>query len=51
MIDSEKLREKLSEINQRLKEPTKKQAKELLNSEKGLEHRSKRPIEVEVVFG
>ena len=46
-IDSEKLREKLSEINKRLKEPTKKQAKELLNSEKGLEHRSKRPIEVE----
>lgn len=38
------------EVNHRLNE-LKTKAKELLNSEKGLEHRSKRPIEVEAVFG
>lgn len=38
------------EVNHRLSE-LKKRAKELLISEKGLEHRSKRPIEVEAVFG
>lgn len=38
------------QINHRLNE-LKKKAKELLMSEKGLEHRSKRPIEVEAVFG
>ncbi len=38
------------EVNHRLNE-LKIKAKELLISEKGLEHRSKRPIEVEAVFG
>lgn len=38
------------EVNYRLKE-LKEKAKELLNSELGLAHRSKRPIEVEAVFG
>lgn len=38
------------EVNHRLNE-LKVKAKELLISEKGLEHRSKRPIEVEAVFG
>jgi transposase len=38
------------EINYRLLD-LKKQARELLNSELGLAHRSKRPIEVEAVFG
>ena len=38
------------EINYRLQE-LKDKAKELLNSELGLAHRSKRPIEVEAVFG
>ncbi len=38
------------EVNHRLNE-LKNNAKELLMSEKGLEHRSKRPIEVEAVFG
>ena len=38
------------EVNHRLN-ALKHQAKELLMSEKGLEHRSKRPIEVEAVFG
>lgn len=38
------------EVNHRLKE-LKQKAKERLLSEKGLEHRSKRPIEVEAVFG
>lgn len=38
------------EVNHRLKE-LKSEARKLLNSEKGLEHRSKRPIEVEAVFG
>jgi transposase len=38
------------EVNHRLNQ-LKANAKELLMSEKGLEHRSKRPIEVEAVFG
>jgi hypothetical protein len=38
------------EVNHRLN-ALKHQAKELLMSPKGLEHRSKRPIEVEAVFG
>ena len=38
------------EVNHRLGE-LKTRAKELLRSEKGLAHRSKRPIEVEAVFG
>lgn len=38
------------EVNHRLGE-LKAKARELLTSEKGLEHRSKRPIEVEAVFG
>ena len=38
------------EVNHRLKE-LKSEARKLLTSEKGLEHRSKRPIEVEAVFG
>lgn len=38
------------EVNYRLKE-LKEKAKELLNCELGLAHRSKRPIEVEAVFG
>jgi transposase len=38
------------EVNHRLNQ-LKAKAKELLMSEKGLEHRSKRPIEVEAVFG
>ena len=38
------------EVNHRLN-ALKHQAKELLMSKKGLEHRSKRPIEVEAVFG
>jgi transposase len=38
------------EVNHRLNE-LKYQAKELLTGEKGIEHRSKRPIEVEAVFG
>jgi transposase len=38
------------EVNHRLNE-LKTKAKELLMSEKGLEHRSKRPIEAEAVFG
>ncbi len=38
------------EVNHRLNQ-LRAQAKELLMSEKGLEHRSKRPIEVEAVFG
>lgn len=38
------------EVNYRLQE-LKNKAKELLNSELGLAHRSKRPIEVEAVFG
>lgn len=37
------------EVNHRLNE-LKSEARELLNSEKGQEHRSKRPIEVEAVF-
>lgn len=41
---------RILEINYRLKE-LKHKAKELLNSELGLAHRSKRPIEVEAVFG
>ncbi len=38
------------EVNHRLND-LKQQAREKLMSEKGLEHRSKRPIEVEAVFG
>jgi len=38
------------EVNHRLNE-LKQTAREKLNSEKGLRHRSKRPIEVEAVFG
>lgn len=38
------------EVNHRLNE-LKTRARELLMSEEGLEHRSKRPIEVEAVFG
>jgi hypothetical protein len=38
------------EVNHRLNQ-LKAKAKELLTSEKGLEYRSKRPIEVEAVFG
>lgn len=38
------------EVNHRLN-AHKEKAKDLLMSEKGLEHRSKRPIEVEAVFG
>jgi transposase len=38
------------EVNHRLNQLRAK-AKDLLTSEKGLEHRSKRPIEVEAVFG
>ena len=38
------------EVNHRLNE-LKSKAKELLMSEKGLNHRSKRPVEVEAVFG
>lgn len=38
------------EVNHRLNE-LKRKARERLNSEKGLEHRSKRPIEPEAVFG
>ena len=38
------------EVNHRLNE-LKQRAKSLLTSEKGLKHRSKRPIEVEAVFG
>lgn len=38
------------EVNHRLNE-LKTKARELLMSEKGVEHRSKRPIEVEAVFG
>jgi Transposase DDE domain len=38
------------EVNHRLNE-LKQEARERLMSEKGLEHRSKRPIEVEAVFG
>jgi hypothetical protein len=38
------------EVNHRLNE-LKSEARKLLTSEKGLEHRSKRPIEVEAVFG
>ncbi len=38
------------EVNHRLNQ-LRAQAKELLMSEKGLEHRSKRPKEVEAVFG
>ena len=41
---------RIIEINYRLQE-LKNKAKELLNSELGLAHRSKRPIEVEAVFG
>jgi len=41
---------RIIEINYRLKE-LKNKAKALLNSELGLAHRSKRPIEVEAVFG
>jgi hypothetical protein len=41
---------RIIQVNHRLNE-LKKKAKELLMSEKGLEHRSKRPIEVEAVFG
>lgn len=42
--------ERRIEVNHRLKE-LKQKARERLLSEKGLEHRSKRPIEVEAVFG
>lgn len=42
--------ERRIEVNHRLKE-LKQKAKERLMSEEGLEHRSKRPIEVEAVFG
>jgi hypothetical protein len=38
------------EVSHRLNQ-LRTQAKELFTSEKGLEHRSKRPIEVEAVFG
>lgn len=38
------------EVNHRLNQ-LKSKARELLTSEKGLKHRSKRPIEVEAVFG
>ena len=41
---------RIIQVNHRLNE-LKKKAKELLMSEKGIEHRSKRPIEVEAVFG
>lgn len=41
---------KTMQVNYKLKE-YKEKVRELLNSEKGLEHRSKRPIEVESVFG
>lgn len=41
---------RIIQVNHRLNE-LKNKAKELLMSEKGLEHRSKRPIEVEAVFG
>jgi transposase len=41
---------RIIEINYRLQE-LKDKAKQLLNSELGLAHRSKRPIEVEAVFG
>lgn len=42
--------ERRIEVNHRLKE-LKQKAKERLLSEEGLKHRSKRPIEVEAVFG
>lgn len=42
--------ERRIEVNHRLRE-LKQKAKERLMSEEGLEHRSKRPIEVEAVFG
>lgn len=42
--------DRIIQVNHRLNE-LKAQAKERLNSEKGLSHRSKRPIEVEAVFG
>ncbi len=38
------------EVSHRLNE-LKARARELLNSDKGLEHRSRRPVEVEAVFG
>jgi transposase len=41
---------RIIQINHRLNQ-LKTKAKELLTSEKGLEHRSKRPVEVEAVFG
>jgi transposase len=41
---------RIIQVNHRLNE-LKKKAKELLMSKKGIEHRSKRPIEVEAVFG
>ena len=41
---------RIIEVNHRL-DQLKVEAKERLTSEKGLEHRSKRPIEVEAVFG
>lgn len=42
--------DRIISVNHRLNE-LKKQAKTLLMSEKGIEHRKKRPIEVEAVFG
>ncbi len=41
---------RIIQVNHRLNE-LKRKAKDLLTSEKGLEHRSKRPVEVEAVFG
>ena len=41
---------RIIQVNHRLNE-LKQKAKELLFSEKGLIHRSKRPVEVEAVFG
>lgn len=41
---------RIIEINHRLNE-LKEEVRKLLNSEEGLKHRSKRPIEVEAVFG
>lgn len=45
-----KSRNKIIEVNRKL-EGYKSMVRELLTSEKGLEHRSKRPIEPEAVFG
>ena len=46
----QKEKPRVIEVNHRLRQ-LRAQAKERLHSEKGLKHRSKRPIEVEAVFG